>query len=114
MGKASRGRRERSRDQAGQWTSARGARAAQRARAESLRCLPSNPWVRAALASNINNVVGELQGVLMHSDLADMADDASVLERDAALSMVLGKQGFRERVKDSGGVAGRAGPPHPR
>ncbi|WP_236669881.1 hypothetical protein [Streptomyces antimycoticus] len=95
MGKASRGKRERSRDKAGQWTVSRAARAAQRVRAESLRCLPTNPWVRVALGSNINNVVSELQSVLLHSDLADVADDPAGLERDAALSMVLGKQGYR-------------------
>ncbi|MCF3135582.1 hypothetical protein IPZ69_35740 [Streptomyces olivochromogenes] len=47
------------------------------------------------LASNMNNVITELRGVLLHSDLADMAARPEGLEWDAALSMTLGKQGYR-------------------
>lgn len=51
MGKASRGKRERSREKSGQWTASGGARAAHRARQESLRLLQGNPWVRAMLTA---------------------------------------------------------------
>ncbi len=95
MGKASRGKRERSRDKAGQWTASGAARTAQRLRARSLECLTGNPWVQMMLASNMNNVISELRGVLLHSDLSDVAGDPAGLERDAAMSMTLGKQGFR-------------------
>ncbi|MCQ4084368.1 hypothetical protein NGB36_28250 [Streptomyces sp. RB6PN25] len=95
MGKASRGKRERSRDRAGQWMASRAALTAQRLRRLSLRDLSGNPWVQMMLASNINNVIGELHGVLLHSDLSDVADDPAGLEWDAAMSMTLGKQGFR-------------------
>lgn len=47
------------------------------------------------LASNMNNVITELRNVLLHSDLADMAARPEGLEWDAALSMTLGKQGYR-------------------
>ncbi|MGW2748357.1 hypothetical protein [Streptomyces sp. NPDC001450] len=47
------------------------------------------------LPSNMNNVVSELRSVLLHSDLADMADRPEGLEWDAALSMTLGKQGYQ-------------------
>jgi hypothetical protein len=45
------------------------------------------------LASNMNNVVSELYAVLLNSDLADITDKPEGIERDAALSMTLGKQG---------------------
>ncbi|MFD6174346.1 hypothetical protein [Streptomyces coeruleorubidus] len=93
MGKASRGKRERSRDKDGQWTAAAAARAAHRLREQTQRCLTGNPWVQMTLASNMNNVVTELYAVLLNSDLADMADKPEDIERDAALSMTLGKQG---------------------
>lgn len=95
MGKASRGKRERSRDKAGQWTAAGAARAAHRLWEQTRRCLVGNPWVQMTLASNMNNVVSELRSVLLHSDLADMADRPEGLEWDAALSMTLGKEGYR-------------------
>ncbi|WKX07378.1 hypothetical protein [Streptomyces sp. NL15-2K] len=47
------------------------------------------------LASNMNNVVTELHAVLLNRDLADMAGKPEAIERDAALSMTLGKQGHR-------------------
>jgi hypothetical protein len=47
------------------------------------------------LASNMNNVVSELHSVLLRSDLADMAERPEDLAWDAALSMTLGKQGYR-------------------
>ncbi|WP_369253844.1 hypothetical protein [Streptomyces sp. R35] len=47
------------------------------------------------LASNLDNVITELHAVLLHSDLADMAERPEGIERDAALSMTLGKQGYR-------------------
>jgi hypothetical protein len=95
MGKASRAKRERSRDKAGQWTAAGAARAAHRLREQTQRYLTGNPWVQMTLASNMNNVVTELYAVLLNSDLADMADKPEDIERDAALSMTLGKQGHR-------------------
>jgi hypothetical protein len=95
VGKASRGKRERSREAAGRWRASLAARAAHRVRAESLGCLRDNLSVRSMLASNINNVMSELYSVLLHSDLADVADDPEGLEWDAACSMVLGKLGLR-------------------
>ncbi len=47
------------------------------------------------LASNMNNVLTELHAVLLNSDLADMADKPENTEREAALSMTLGKRGHR-------------------
>jgi hypothetical protein len=48
------------------------------------------------LADNVSNVLGDLRRMLFHSDLTDMAagrpEDAVW---DAALSMTLGKQGYR-------------------
>ncbi|MFB7506151.1 hypothetical protein [Streptomyces broussonetiae] len=95
MGKASRGKRERSRDKAGQWTAVGAARAAHRLREQTQRHLAGNPWVQMTLASNMDNVVTELYTVLLNSDLADLADKLEGIEWDAALSMTLGKQGYR-------------------
>ncbi|UUU36658.1 hypothetical protein JIX56_46440 [Streptomyces sp. CA-210063] len=95
MGKASRGKRERSREMAGQWTAAGAARTAHRLREQTQRSLTGNQWVQMTLASNINNVINELYAVLRNSNLADMADKPEDIERDAAWSMTLGKQGLR-------------------
>lgn len=95
MGKASRGKKERSRDKAGEWTATGAARAARRLREQTGRLLAGNPWVQTMLASNINNVVSELSAVLLHSNLADIADRPEDTARDAAWSMTLGKQGHR-------------------
>lgn len=96
MGKASRAKRERSRDKAGQWTPVGAARAALRLRERTHLSLVSNPWVQMMLADNVSNVLGDLRRMLFHSDLTDMAagrpEDAVW---DAALSMTLGKQGYR-------------------
>ncbi|MFK8912107.1 hypothetical protein [Streptomyces sp. YS-3] len=46
------------------------------------------------LADNINNVLTELQGVLLHSNFTDVVK-AEGVEWQAAMSMVLGKQGLR-------------------
>ncbi|MFD8394937.1 hypothetical protein ACFV2N_38560 [Streptomyces sp. NPDC059680] len=43
----------------------------------------------------MTNVLAELRGVLLQSDLADMADRPEGRERHAALSMTLGKEGCR-------------------
>ncbi|MEU5397367.1 hypothetical protein [Streptomyces tibetensis] len=93
MGKASRGKKERSRDQAEQWTATGAARAARRLREQTRQSLADNRWVQTMLASNINNVVSELYAVLLHSNLADVADQPEDTARDAAWSMTLGKQG---------------------
>lgn len=105
MGKASRAKRERSRDKAGQWTAAGAARAAVRLRDQTQRCLAGNQWVQMMLASNMNNVVTELHSVLLHSDLADVAERTDGLERDVAMSMTLGKQGYRPPWPQSAGEA---------
>ncbi|MET9079948.1 hypothetical protein ABZX95_49690 [Streptomyces sp. NPDC004232] len=47
------------------------------------------------LASNMNNVVTELRSVLLHSDLADVAERPEGLEWDVALSLTLGKEGYQ-------------------
>ncbi|MEV2255971.1 hypothetical protein AB0I94_36360 [Streptomyces sp. NPDC050147] len=89
MGKASRGKRERSREAAGQWTAAEAARKAHRARTDTLRLLAGNSLVHTLVASNLNNVLGEMTAVLMNSD----APEGSWHE--AALAIVLGKQGYK-------------------
>ncbi|MFI6685737.1 hypothetical protein [Streptomyces sp. NPDC050485] len=86
MGKASRSKRERSREKAGQWTAAGAARAAKRMKDDGLLALPGNPWVRASLAANLNNVMGELFSVLPGGDESAW---------DLACAMLLGKQGVR-------------------
>ncbi|MFF7889397.1 hypothetical protein ACH40F_52660 [Streptomyces sp. NPDC020794] len=95
MGKASRGKKERSRDKTGQWTAVGAARAGHRLREQTQRQLIGNPWVQMTLADTINNVVNELHTVLLNSNLSDIADRLEGIERDAALSMTLGKQGHR-------------------
>ncbi|WP_329328060.1 hypothetical protein [Streptomyces luteogriseus] len=94
MGKASRAKRERSRDRAGVWTAVGAARAAHRLREQTQRCLTGNAWVQTMLASNNSNVVAELHSVLLNSDLADMADKPEGIEMDVAWSMTVGKQGY--------------------
>lgn len=84
VGKASRGKRERSRDRAGQWTVTGAAREAHRLRELTQRYLTGNPWVQMTLASNLGNVVGELHQVLLNSDLGDMAGRPEGVVRDAA------------------------------
>ncbi|AZP22804.1 hypothetical protein EJC51_46270 [Streptomyces aquilus] len=69
MGMASRGKRQRSRDRAGQWTAADAAREAQLLRELAERHLTGNQRVQMTLASNLNNVLHELHAVLLHSDL---------------------------------------------
>lgn len=93
MGKASRSKRERSRDKAGQWTAAGAARQACRLREQSQRQLVGNPWVQMTLAETFGNVVGELHAVLLNSNVSEFADKPAGVEQDAALSMTLGKQG---------------------
>ncbi|WP_307841065.1 hypothetical protein [Streptomyces sp. GESEQ-4] len=105
MGKASRGKRERSRDRAGQWTATDAARTALRLREVTQRCMTGNAWVQMTLASNMDNVLRDLYGVLLSSDLADMAEKPEGIERDAALSMALGKQGYRPPWPQSAGEA---------
>lgn len=105
MGKASRGKRERSRDRDGQWTAAAAARVAHRLRDQTQRCLAGNPWVQMTMASNMNNVVSELYAVLANSNLTDMPDKPVDIERDAALSMTLGKQGHPPPWPRSAGEA---------
>ncbi|MET7621320.1 hypothetical protein [Streptomyces sp. NPDC005408] len=89
MGKASRGKRERSREKAGQWTAAGAARAAHQAKADTQRRLPGNPYVRAALASNLDDVMAEMHSVVLNSDAPEG------MERDLACSMTLGKLGVK-------------------
>jgi len=55
MGKASRGKAQRSHDRDRQWTGASGARTAQRMKADTLAKTRNNPIVRSMLATNINN-----------------------------------------------------------
>ncbi|MFE3932010.1 hypothetical protein [Streptomyces sp. YIM B13508] len=45
----------------------------------------------------MNNVVSELYAVLTNSNLTDMPDKPVDIERDAALSMTLGKQAIHRR-----------------
>ncbi|OIJ85067.1 hypothetical protein BIV25_45005 [Streptomyces sp. MUSC 14] len=104
MGKASRGKRERFRDQAGQWTASGAARTAQRMRRVSLTRLSGNSWVQMMLAENVNNVLGELHGVLLNSNFTDVVKTEG-LEWQAAMSMVLGKQGLRPPWPRSPGEA---------
>ncbi|WP_406840810.1 hypothetical protein ACICHK_39735 [Streptomyces sp. AHU1] len=105
MGKASRNKRERSRDKAGQWTAAGAARAAHRLREQTQKHLVGNPWVQMTLAENISNVVGELHAVLLNSNVSEFADKPKGIEQDVALSMTLGKQGHPPPWPRSAGEA---------
>lgn len=58
-------------------------------RADTLRDLPGNPWVRALVGSNVKNVLSDMYQVLLSSD----APEGS--EWDVACSLVLGKLGMR-------------------
>ncbi|MCP9211532.1 hypothetical protein [Streptomyces cucumeris] len=87
MGKASRGKKERGRDRSNEWTTSKAATTASRMRAETLRHLPGNPWVRMMVSSNINHVLGDMYRVLLNSDAPRNS------EWDVACSMVLGKLG---------------------
>ncbi|WP_328396713.1 hypothetical protein OHS70_12375 [Streptomyces sp. NBC_00390] len=89
MGKASRAKKERSRDRMGEWTAGRAAVTASGMRAETLRHLPRNPWVRTMVSSNINNVLSEMYQVLLNSDAPHGA------EWEQACSLILGKLGMR-------------------
>jgi hypothetical protein len=64
VGKASRGKKERSSDRTGQLTATGASRAAHRLREQTQQTLTGNPWVQMTLASNMNNVVAELHAVL--------------------------------------------------
>lgn len=89
MGKASRGKKQRNRDTAGTWSAAKAARTAHRARADTGDLLRDNVWVRAMLASNMNNRMAELKAVLAHSDVPEQHRE------NLAFAMVLGKQGWK-------------------
>ncbi|WP_244363277.1 hypothetical protein [Streptomyces aquilus] len=95
MGKASRAKRERSRDRAAEWTATGAAREARRLAELTQRLLSGNQWVQLMMASNLGNVLSEVHAVLLHSDLADMAGRPDGVELEAAWAMVLGKQGYR-------------------
>ncbi|MFJ4931627.1 hypothetical protein [Streptomyces sp. NPDC088736] len=105
MGKASRSKKERSRDKTGQWTAAGAARAAHRLREQTQKLLVGNPWVQVTLAETINNVVSELHAVLLNSNVSEFTDEPQGIERDAALSMTLGKQGHPHPWPQTAGEA---------
>ncbi|MFD9271022.1 hypothetical protein ACFWB1_27095 [Streptomyces goshikiensis] len=89
MGKASRGKKQRNRDTAGTWSAAKAARTAHRAWADTGDLLRDNVWVRAMLASNMNNRMAELKAVLAHSDVPEQHRE------NLAFAMMLGKQGWK-------------------
>ncbi|MFK4122902.1 hypothetical protein [Streptomyces longwoodensis] len=89
MGKASRGKKQRSRDSSTTWKATGAARAAHRARADSLRLLRHNVWVRTMMASNTVNRMAELRTVLHHSNVP------AEHHENLAFAMMLGKQGRR-------------------
>ncbi len=96
MGKASRGTKERSRDRAEQWTATGAARAAHRLREQTRQSPAGNPWLQMTLASNMNNVVAELHAVLANSGLIELGgEQPEGIAKNAAMSMILGKQGYR-------------------
>ncbi|MFE2046417.1 hypothetical protein ACFXAZ_36995 [Streptomyces sp. NPDC059477] len=89
MGKASRSKKQRSRDTTMTWNAARAARAAHRARKETQRLLLDNPWVRSMVASNVSTRMAELRTVLQHSDGPEEHRE------NMAFTLMLGKQGMR-------------------
>lgn len=89
MGKASRAKRDRSRDDTSEWKAAKAAATASGMRSDTLRNLPGNPWVRVMVSANAQNVLSDMYRVLMNSDVPEGS------EWDLACSMVLGKLGMR-------------------
>ncbi|MFF4830071.1 hypothetical protein ACFY20_46045 [Streptomyces sp. NPDC001312] len=89
MGKASRGKKQRSRDTMTTWSTTRAARAAHQTRADTRRLLQDNAWVRTMMASNMQNRMTELRTVLHHSDVPEQHRE------NMAFAMTLGKQGMR-------------------
>ncbi|MFD9044209.1 hypothetical protein [Streptomyces bottropensis] len=89
MGKASRGKKQRSRDTSTTWSATKAARAAHQTRADSSRLLQDNMWVRTMMASNVRNRMAELRTVLHHSDVPEQHRE------NMAFAMMLGKQGMR-------------------
>ncbi|MFD6250277.1 hypothetical protein [Streptomyces roseolus] len=89
MGKASRGKRQRSRDTSAMWSATKAARHAHHTRSDTQRLLRNNTWVRTLLSSNLNNRMAELNTVIHHSDVPEQH------RRDLTFAMVLGKQGMR-------------------
>ncbi|MGW0608684.1 hypothetical protein [Streptomyces sp. NPDC002640] len=89
MGKASRGKKQRSRDTSTAWSATGAARAARRLRTDTLDLLRDNPWVRSMMASNVDTRLAELRTVLQHSTVP--AEHRTEL----AFAMTLGKQGMR-------------------
>ncbi|MFJ3213132.1 hypothetical protein [Streptomyces flaveolus] len=88
MGKASRGKKQRSRDTSTTWSATRAARDAHRTRADTSRLLRDNTWVRTMMASNVNNRMTELRTALHHSDVPEKHRD------NMAFAIMLGKQGM--------------------
>ncbi|MFI1203563.1 hypothetical protein ACH4VR_29725 [Streptomyces sp. NPDC020883] len=88
MGKASRGKKTRSRDEARQWSAAPAARAAHRNRAATTRLLEANPFVRAQMA---DNVTINFQHVLRLYQGAGYGD---ALAREHAAAGIMGQVGF--------------------
>ncbi|MFI8916490.1 hypothetical protein ACIGW4_33430 [Streptomyces sp. NPDC053513] len=89
MGKASRGKKQRSRDASTMWSATKAAREAHHTRSETLRLLRDNTWVRTLLSSNLSNRMAELNTVIHHSDVPEQH------RRDLVFAMTLGKQGMR-------------------
>ncbi|WP_406320049.1 hypothetical protein [Streptomyces sp. NBC_01637] len=76
MGRASRGKKERNRDRDGEWTASGAAVKASGIRADTLRLLPGNPWVRVLVSSNINNVLSDMYQVLLNGGPPSPVDRA--------------------------------------
>ena len=71
VGKASRGKKERSREKSRQWSATATARAAHRARAETLRLLPGNRWMRQFATLNTRNVLSDVYQTVLNSDVPE-------------------------------------------
>lgn len=88
MGKASRAKKQRTREESSGWTAAGAARDAHRRRRSTLDLLPGNPFVRAMLTQNNSNRMTELRTVLDRSTVPVRHRE------DMSFAMTLGKQGL--------------------
>ncbi|MGA5128124.1 hypothetical protein ACPCAG_33085 [Streptomyces pseudogriseolus] len=101
MGKASRGKKQRSRDTSTTWSATRAARVAYQTRADTRRLLQDNVWVHQMMGSNVSNRMTELRTVLHHSNVPEQHPE------NLAFAMMLGKQGMRRPWPSSPAEAAR-------
>ncbi|MFH8379211.1 hypothetical protein ACH4A7_37595 [Streptomyces cyaneofuscatus] len=88
MGKASRSKKQRTREETSGWTAAGAARDAHRRRRSTVDLLDGNPFVRAMLMQNVTTRMTELRTVLGRSNVPERGRE------DVSFAMTLGKQGL--------------------